>query len=126
VGNSQPPELAQGTCPDGFTSLSFRILPGNHINIYDQGSLNQDWAPDLQKKNFVKLAHDLPNWELFPVLTGIDQGQMLISDLNLNTMKEMILIADLDKIKTGSAVQSVCAVHQDDPDLKLYNVYIMD
>jgi hypothetical protein len=122
----QPPELTQGTCPEGSSSLSFRVLPGNHINIHEQGSINQDWAPDLQKKNFVKLAHDLPNWELFPVLTGIDQGQMLVSDLNLNTMKEMILIADRDKIKTGSAVQSVCAVHQDDANLKVYNVYIMD
>jgi hypothetical protein len=124
--SAQPPQLTQGTCPEGSSSLSFRVLPGNHFNIHEQGSINQDWAPDLQKKNFVKLAHDLPNWELFPVLTDIDQGQMLISDLNLNTMKEMILIADRDKIKAGSAVQSVCAVHQDDLDLKLYNVYIMD
>jgi hypothetical protein len=124
--STKPQTINQLTCPEGFTSLSFRLLSGNYIKIHDQGSLKQDWVPDLQKQNFSRLAHDLPNWELFPVLTKIGQGQMLISDLNLNDMNEMMLIADWDKVSHSGEIQSICAKYQTDTDLKLYNVYIAD
>jgi hypothetical protein len=125
-GFASKPVPAQITCPKGLTSLSFRVLPGNFINIHEQGSLEQDWLPNLQKNNFARLAHDLPNWELFPVLTGIEQDQMMISDLNLYDMKEMILITNRDAIKPGTEIQSICATYQDAADLALYNVYIAD
>lgn len=125
-GLASKPAPAPLTCPAGLTPLSFRVLPGNFINIHEQGSIGRDWLPDLQKKDFARLAHDLPNWELFPVLTGIEQDQMMISDLNLYTMEEMILIADRDAIKPRDEVQSICASYLQDADLALYNVYIAD
>ncbi len=123
---SQPIELPKSDCSSGLTPISFRLLPGNHIIIREQGSIPQDWVPDLQRKNFERLAHDLPNWELFPMLTGIRENQMLISDLNLVDGQEMLLIADENKIKKTSEIQSVCGIHMPDEDFKMYNVYMAD
>jgi len=119
-------ELPKADCSTGLTPISFRLLPGNHIIIREQGSIPRDWVPNLQRKNFERLAHDLPNWELFPMLTGIRENQMLISDLNLFNGEEILLIADENKIKNTSDIQSVCGIHKTDEDLKIYNVYIAD
>lgn len=119
-------QISQAECASGLTSISFRLLPGNHIIIREQGSIARDWLPDLQRKNFERLAHDLPNWELFPMLTSIRENQMLISDLNLLDGKEMLLIADEGKIKQTSDIQVVCGIQKPDEELKIYNVYLAD
>ncbi len=123
---TKPAEIDRFECAQGLKPIVFRLLPGNHIFIHDQGSLAGNWLPDIQKKDFIRLVHDLPNWELFPVLTGLKENQVLISDLNLIDMDEMILIADRDKIDRNSELQTACGIHQDIEELKVYNVYIAD
>lgn len=120
---SDKPMPERVDCPAGQVALSFRLLPGNHINIHDPDSLDYEWVPDLKKDNFTKLTHDLPNWELFPVLTGIQDRQILISDLDLNQMQEILLITDQEKLIQGPGIQTVCATFQAEPDLKQFNVY---
>jgi hypothetical protein len=113
-------------CPVGLTQISFRVLPGNNIQIVDPGSIEHDWVPKIQKNNFATLVHNLPNWETFPLFTSVKPGQIILADLELSAMKEMILIADWESLDHTSAVQSVCAHSAEDPLLRDYKVYFAE
>jgi hypothetical protein len=115
--------LSADKCSPGLTRISFRVLPGNNLQIIDQGSSNHDWVPQLRKNNFGTLVHNLPNWETFPLFTGVKSGQIILADLELTQMKEMVLIADWDKLDHSSNIQTACATSAEDPLLRDYRVY---
>ncbi|MEI8132783.1 MAG: hypothetical protein WCG34_10135, partial [Leptolinea sp.] len=122
----QQVKAPSAVCPAELTSVSFRILPGNHIRIVQQESLSQDWVPEIREKNFATRVHNLPNWETYPLFTDVKPGQIILADLDLQTTKEMILIAEWQPVSEKTGIQTVCARPSDDRMLREYNVYFAE
>jgi hypothetical protein len=115
--------IEKGNCPQGLKQISFRLLPGNYIEIVDDPVMLMDRIPQLRNHSFDTLVHNLPNWETFPLFTETKPGQIILADLELSEMKEIILIADWNVITRTTESQSVCDFMSEDRMLRDYRVY---
>ncbi len=114
------------TCSAGTQTISFRVLPGNHIRIVEQDAINQEWSPLIREKTFATRIHNLPNWETYPLFEQMKPGQVALVDLDLQTKKPMILIAEWQKIGGTSWIQTICARPSDEKMLREYNVFFSE
>jgi hypothetical protein len=117
------PKLA---CSVGLKPVSFRVLPGNHIQIVDQESIPQEWVSIIREKTMATRIHNLPNWETYDLFSNVKPGQVILVDLDLQTKDPMILIAEWDKIGNRSGIQTACSRPSTDKMLREYNVYFAE
>lgn len=83
-------------------------------------------VPLIRNKTFATRVHNLPNWETYPLFTGVKPGQVILVDLDLQTDEPMILIADWDEVGEISGAQTVCGRPSDEYLLREYNVYFAE
>jgi len=110
-------------CSTGLKAVSFRVLPGNHLRIIDQDSASIDSVPLIREKSFDTRIHNLPNWETYPLFSEVKPGQVILVDIDLQTMNPMILIADWDEVNNREGIQTVCGIPSTEKILVDYNVY---
>jgi hypothetical protein len=123
---ASPQPAPQLTCSTGLKPVSFKILPGNHINIVGQDAVPQEWVSVIREKTMATRIHNLPNWETYDLFSNVKPGQAILVDLDLQTNNPMILIAEWNKISEWQGVQTVCGRPSTDTMLREYNVYFAE
>ncbi|NMB57656.1 MAG: hypothetical protein GYA12_00670 [Chloroflexi bacterium] len=114
------------SCSTGLKPVSFRILPGNHIRIVDQDSIQQEWISIIREKTMANRIHNLPNWETYDLFSNVKPGQVILVDLDLQTKNPMILIAEWERISQKSGIQTLCGRPSTDIMLREYNVFFAE
>jgi hypothetical protein len=113
-------------CLPGQSSVTIRLSPGTLVNITDPEIADTDWLPDIRQNTFITRAHNLPNWETFPLFDNLPPGKTLANEINLTDDRIILFIADTSSLPNLPAVIQSCGVFSDDKMVREYNVFFAD
>ncbi len=119
------PMKAADCLPDQSV-VTIRLSPGALVNITDPEMVETDWLPDIRQNTFITRAHNLPNWETFPVFDNLPPGKTLANEINLTDDRIILFIADTSSLPPLPAVIQSCGVFSDDIMVREYNVFFAD
>ncbi|MHC1784612.1 MAG: hypothetical protein AB9891_17970 [Anaerolineaceae bacterium] len=119
------PVQAMQCLPDQ-SSVTIRLSPGSLVNITDPEVDNTDWLPNIRQNTFITRAHNLPNWETFPLIDNLPSYKTIANEIDLTENKIILFIADTNSLPVLPALIQSCGKYSDDKMVQEYDVFFAD
>lgn len=113
-------------CLPGQSSVTIRLSPGSLVNLTDPEIEKKDWLPNIRLNTFITRAHNLPNWETFPLFDNLPHGKTLANETSLTDDRIILFIADTSSLPPLPALIQSCGEFSDDRMVREYNVFFAD
>jgi hypothetical protein len=123
---ARPEPVKAIECLPGQSSVVIRLSPGSLVNLTDPEFTTNDWLPNIRLNTFITRAHNLPNWETFPLFDNLPQGKTLANEINLTDDRIILFIADTSSLPPLPALIQSCGEFSDDRMVREYNVFFAD
>lgn len=120
-----PTQYEEVECSQGLEAVYMRISKGSYIKIVDNNAITQDWLPQIRINKFQLTAHNLPNWEYYPIFDEVSAKTTIVNGINLENGEFVLLISDSDMMPDEEGVFGMCGIRNKDIQTVFYPASIV-
>jgi hypothetical protein len=117
------PRFEQVVCAPGLDSISVRFDRSTSFNILRQNQPGLDWMPDFHIGRFRRNAHSLPDPNMIAWAEDLDPLRSLFYTLDYRSAEKVLVVAPTALLPSPNSLWQVCGEWEDEPNLKVYNIY---